>query len=353
MRFLIAGQGLAGTTVAWRLLELGQDVLVVDPCEESTSSTVAAGLMTPITGKDLSPSWTFSPLLKQAIEFYEKYETKLGAKFFYPTAITRIFISESEKELYTQSLQHDEFNQHVEATNSFPNYLKAPFGGFSMPLGGRVNVKEFVRRSRAHFKSIDKFKKGRFDIDCVIPKINQWEYRGELFDGIILCRGFQEGDSISNKSLMFEPNRGQMLRIKTDQFNEAPVWNQRGLWVVREPESSFVLIGATYNRMQTSSYPSVDSFAQILKRLRRYINLPSGSFEIINHPTGIRPIIRGWKLVVGSHPRIKNVHLFNGLGSKGALRAPTYSLQLANQIVSGKSIDTDVDYGLREQSHPN
>ena len=76
------------------------------------------------------------------------------------------------------------------------------------------------------------------------------------------------------------------------------------------------------------------------------MELPNGSFKIINHPTGIRPIIRGWKLVAGAHPRINNLYLFNGLGSKGALRAPTFSLQLVNQIINGEQIDAGVDFGM-------
>ena len=51
---IIVGQGLAGTTLAWHLREAGQRVLVIDACEPVTSSKIAAGLITPITGQRVS-----------------------------------------------------------------------------------------------------------------------------------------------------------------------------------------------------------------------------------------------------------------------------------------------------------
>ena len=50
--FLIVGQGLAGSLLAKELLRRGRTVHVVDDRWKSSSSQVAAGLMTPLTGAD-------------------------------------------------------------------------------------------------------------------------------------------------------------------------------------------------------------------------------------------------------------------------------------------------------------
>ena len=55
--FLIIGQGLAGTVLAWNLIQRGRSVIVLDREDESTSSKVAAGLINPITGRYLTKSW--------------------------------------------------------------------------------------------------------------------------------------------------------------------------------------------------------------------------------------------------------------------------------------------------------
>ena len=54
---IIAGHGIAGAVLAATLRESGQRVLVVDPDEAVTSSKIAAGVVTPITGKRLALSW--------------------------------------------------------------------------------------------------------------------------------------------------------------------------------------------------------------------------------------------------------------------------------------------------------
>jgi glycine oxidase len=53
---IICGQGLAGTLLAWKLLELGQPVIIIDLDEAVTSSKIAAGIVTPITGLRLALS---------------------------------------------------------------------------------------------------------------------------------------------------------------------------------------------------------------------------------------------------------------------------------------------------------
>ena len=48
---LIAGQGLAGTLLAWELERAGRDFLVVDPGHGASASRVGAGLVNPVTGE--------------------------------------------------------------------------------------------------------------------------------------------------------------------------------------------------------------------------------------------------------------------------------------------------------------
>jgi len=47
--FLIVGQGLAGSLMAWELMQRGKTVLIVDNGLEN-ASRVAAGLINPVTG---------------------------------------------------------------------------------------------------------------------------------------------------------------------------------------------------------------------------------------------------------------------------------------------------------------
>ncbi|MEI6537723.1 MAG: hypothetical protein WCN98_20430, partial [Verrucomicrobiaceae bacterium] len=58
---------------------------------------------------------------------------------------------------------------------------------------------------------------------------------------------------------------------------------------------------------------------------------------------GIRPIIRHRQLVLGRHPAHSRVGIFNGLGSKGVLRAPFFARMLAEHLLDDKMVEPIVD----------
>ena len=65
-RWTIAGQGLAGTCLAWALWKRGEDFLLMDR-GAGGSSRVAAGMVNPITGKNFEPSWRIADFLPDAV----------------------------------------------------------------------------------------------------------------------------------------------------------------------------------------------------------------------------------------------------------------------------------------------
>ncbi|MFM7974104.1 MAG: FAD-dependent oxidoreductase, partial [Pirellula sp.] len=54
---LVVGGGLAGCAMVWQALRRGLNVALVDQLSPQSSSRVAAGLVTPITGNRLALSW--------------------------------------------------------------------------------------------------------------------------------------------------------------------------------------------------------------------------------------------------------------------------------------------------------
>src|SRR6185436_13422159 len=69
---IILGHGLAGATLAWHLRWRGWRVLVVDRDEAVTSSKVAAGIVTPVSGRRVARSWRVDEFLPVAGEFYRR-----------------------------------------------------------------------------------------------------------------------------------------------------------------------------------------------------------------------------------------------------------------------------------------
>ena len=150
--FVVVGQGLAGTALAWSLLRRGRTVRVVDR-ERGGCSRLAAGLVTPVTGKRLAKSWRWDELYPAAVAFYRAVEADTGANFFHERPSLRLFANEAER---------DEFRRREgtilrglvrPGTHINGEWFAAPFGGFTMPHAARLDVPRYLDASREHFRA--------------------------------------------------------------------------------------------------------------------------------------------------------------------------------------------------------
>ena len=91
---VIVGQGLAGSAMAWTLHWAGQNLLLCDRAERETASRVAAGLITPVTGKRLVISTKYGERFTAAKNFYRRVEQETGQTFFYEVEMLRLFEEE-------------------------------------------------------------------------------------------------------------------------------------------------------------------------------------------------------------------------------------------------------------------
>ena len=105
---IIAGQGLAGSLLAWFLLKQGKSILVVDDGFIQSSSRVAAGIIHPITGRRLVKTWKADTLIPYAFNCYREIESVLNESFFYDSPILEIFTSiQHRNEWMSRSAEED------------------------------------------------------------------------------------------------------------------------------------------------------------------------------------------------------------------------------------------------------
>src|SRR5580704_12004547 len=96
--FIVVGQGLAGTTLAWQLHRRGFRTLVVDRESGNSASRIAAGLITPVTGKRLARSWRLDEVYPAALAFYRWVEAQTGLTVFQQHPSLRLFQDVAERE---------------------------------------------------------------------------------------------------------------------------------------------------------------------------------------------------------------------------------------------------------------
>ena len=93
----IVGQGLAGTCLAWRLWDRGVQFRLLHCGSRRSTSLISAGLLTPVTGRKLNPSWRLEEFLPEAMSFYRNVEMVLGEQFFREVPIVRLFADDEER----------------------------------------------------------------------------------------------------------------------------------------------------------------------------------------------------------------------------------------------------------------
>lgn len=330
--FVIVGQGLAGTALAWRLLQRGRGVLVVDR-ERGGCSRVAAGLMTPTTGKRLAPSWRWDELFPSAVAFYRDVEAVTGTAFFQQRSSLRLFADEAERARAEQRAL-------LERTPDInAEWFAAPFGGFEM-AAARLDVPRYLDASRDYLQARGAYRTADIDLRDIEPTADGVRLPSlDLIAGtLVLCRGFAPDADPYFGAIRFNAAKGEILTLRVPGLAEERVVH-RGIWLAPLGGEVF-RAGATYTWEPLDAQPTPDGRAEIEAKLRAFLRLP---YEVIDHAAAVRPVIDAGFPVLGRHPRFPRLAYFNGLGSKGALLAPFFADQFAAHLCGDGEIETQVN----------
>jgi glycine oxidase len=335
---IIVGQGLAGTALAWCLRRRGLRVLVVDRDRRDGASHLAAGLVTPVTGKRLAKSWRWGELFPAARDFYRSVERDTGTALFHERPALRLFASEGERVEYLR--RREMLGELVRDATSIPDCFDAPFGGFEMPHAARLDVPTYLESSREQFRDAGCFLAAdpdpTRDVEVRAAGVRLPRFGVEA-RGLVFCRGFTTGDPWFG-GVRFNAARGEILTVRIPDLNEERVVH-RGIWLAPAGDDTF-RCGATYDWDDLNNTPTAAGRAEIESRLRAFLRVP---FEVLDHSAAVRPVIDAGYPVLGRHPEHTQLAFFNGLGSKGSLLAPFFAEQLTACLCSEREIEPALD----------
>jgi glycine/D-amino acid oxidase-like deaminating enzyme len=98
-------------------------------------------------------------------------------------------------------------------------------------------------------------------------------------------------------------------------------------------------IGATYEWNDESLTTSEKSKDLLLEHLSV---LGDFSVKIIEQSVGVRPTVLDRRPIMGQHPGLSKLFIFNGLGTKGYLMAPTLAKDMCAFLLEGKELDKEI-----------
>ena len=332
--YLIVGQGLAGSILAWELLNRHVSVLVIDRDDDNTASKVAAGLATPISGRNLTitPEWV--SMWGSARGFYRSLFDQRAQRFFSEIPYLRLFTSPAQRDRFFDNALIRELDVNRDPHIDL-DLFRAPFGGFEIN-GGRLDCGRFLNATSDMLQSRGLRIAGeitRADLQMGHSEINIPKF-GVRTTQIIFCDGASARDNPLFDFIEFAPAKGEILQARIPGYRESRIVSN-GLWI--SPIGGEICnVGATFNRNEIDDNCTQDARQNICGRLDELLRIP---YEVLDQRAAVRPILVDRQAIIGRHPSNPRIAFFNGLGSKGVVTGPYLAAQLADYLISGQPIE--------------
>ena len=333
---LIVGQGLAGTLLAWELERAGQRVAVIDARTQGGASRAAGGLMNPLTGPRLATSPDLTRRCEQARAHYEHLAAQLDQPLVEPMPIRRL-CRDAVEQGRARDMRHPWLG--VWRTDIQSDPFNAPFGSLDIHQGWRLDLAALLARSAARWAMPHQDAAACFDWTAIRLQGQGVRWQGHAVDCVVSCEGAAITANPHWRGLPLHADGGEslILHLPIDLpgaisagFTLVPLGRQR-YW-----------LGATHHPGRAVSVPTDAGREALLNALAARLRMPL-PIEVLGHNAGTRMAPPDREPVLGRHPRWPWLAIFNGLGSRGILRAPDSAVQLARHLATGAPLPEDRD----------
>jgi glycine/D-amino acid oxidase-like deaminating enzyme len=340
---LIIGQGLAGSLLGWRLMERGERIMVVDNGYATSSSTVAAGLINPVTGKRLVKTVGVDEYLPLARATYQRLEQLLGSELLVEKPMLRLFHSQQERERWQRRRQEPAYQPYlgevVEATQ-LPAPLMARHGAGQQLQTAYLRTEPLLHGLRDWLQQRGAYQRSQFAYDELELTGEGAVWRELKARRVIFCEGYKGAGNPWFNGLPFQPAKGEFLTLKTAQPLPDVIINA-GRWLMPRRDGLY-RAGASYEHAPLDEVASAGAREMLLQALTTFLS-PPVVFEVIDQQAGVRPTTSDRQPFIGAHPRIPQLMMFNGFGSKGSLLIPWHVERFVDYLLNGTSLPPAVD----------
>jgi len=331
--YLIIGQGLAGSLLAWELNQRQKKVFIIDN-GELNASQVAAGLINPVTGMRFVKSTDVEQLLPTAKNYYNQLSDYFQHTFYIEKPMLRILRNNKEILACQKRLQQAEYTPYLSKTIPSSPFINASLGLLPQKQTGYLLTKALLSVLKNYFISINAYELDEIKYNEIelSPNIH---WKGIRPKQIIFCEGHHATNNPWFSWLPFQPVKGEIITATATERIPQHILNY-GHWFIPLDDHHF-RTGATFDRTNINTQITVNAKETLLDTLKQVY--PSLMLErIINQQAGIRPTTLDKQAFIGHHPIHPELVIFNGFGAKGSLQIPWYSKRLADNLINNRAI---------------
>lgn len=341
--FLIVGQGLAGSLLAWQLLQRQQRVLVIEDHHRTSCSIAAAGLINPVTGQRLVKGPEVDACLNAATACYRALERHFAQPLLHEVAMQRLVTEPKLRDSYDRRVADPAYRDclgefSAAGRSGWP--LHDPLGSFRQRQTGYLAVATLLALLQEELKRRDSYRAAAFSHDglTIADDGVRW---GELqARRVIFCEGYLLQRNPWFEWLPLQPAKGEILTIAADGALPTVIVNG-GHWLLPLADGRHKL-GASYDRLHLDEQPTVEARRELLDGLEELLQAVPPC-RVVEQRAGVRPATRDKQPFLGSHPEQPSLLVFNGFGSRGSLLIPWHAQLLTAHLLDGAPLPPPLD----------
>ncbi len=321
--YIIIGQGLAGSALAWRLYFNQKSFIILDSGADVSASKAALGIYNPITGRKNIKTWNANILFKELESFYMKVEKSLNTKILYKKNIFRPFNSSRDVNDWNIRLGNGKYKKYLKEINE---------KGITTKGSGYLDVNKYLQETKKYFRGLGRYKEYKLKNNELLNENNNINIGGYDFNKVVMCIGINQKKLNYFSKIPLTPVAGNSVKAESEFFSDNIINKRISVFNVTKNE---IFAGSTYNN------GDVNKGISILKN--KIKNVINKEFTIIKSYFGVRPASRDRRPIVGKHKILNNLFIINGLGSKGVSQSPYCSKELFDYIENNKKINEEIN----------
>ena len=326
--YIIVGAGLAGLAFAETALRNNKQILVFEN-NSQTSSRIAGGLYNPVILKRFSALADAQDQLDAMKLFYSRIDALIADKFDCELPVLRKFFSVEEQNDWFIAADKVGLKNFLSTTIVRKQYngIESPFGFGEVLQTGYVDTQKLLSKFHSFLSENNLYSVDTFDYDAIEFKQNHIRYKNLETKNIIFAEGYGMHQNPYFNYLPLDGTKGELFIIRAPDLDLDVIVNTN-VFILPLGNDLFK-VGATYEWDDKTNATTEAGKLQLLEKISEIIIV---DFEIVEHLAGVRPTVKDRKPLLGTHPQHKNLHILNGLGTRGVMLAPAMSQILYDHI---------------------
>ena len=366
---VVIGGGVVGTALAYELITLGADTVLIDRHDPGRATDAGAGILSPETNQDPDPG--FFEFGRAAAGHYESLTARLIEDNASETgfAVTGLLLvaerpgddavmDEAVRVIQRRCPGLAEEIDPSEVARYFPPLgpvRKALFSPVARRVDGRIlndsiHQAAVTRGLRVVSGNATGIESDRTDTSVVAVRTTE----GTIPTGAVIVAGgawsAQIGEALS-RQLPVTPLKGQVIHLSlpsTDSSGWSIVQPVLGFYLVPWPDGRVVCGGTMEEQSGFDHRPTADGLHQLLRECLR--TAPGMSQATVAETrAGSRPVTPDARPILGRLPEWSNAYVATGHGTEGLLLGPYSALVVARLALGVDGSATPVEREVASQ----